>query len=46
MGTESIEDPNAYVAPGYAKGVMPPFKGTIPADKLDALVKYLAENAK
>jgi cytochrome c oxidase subunit II len=43
---ESIEDPIAYVAPGYAKGVMPPFKGTIPADKLDALVQYLAQNAK
>ncbi|HZO97540.1 MAG TPA: cytochrome c [Gaiellaceae bacterium] len=23
--TTSIEDPNAYVAPGYQKGVMPPF---------------------
>jgi cytochrome c oxidase subunit 2 len=43
---ESIEDPNAYVAPGYAKGVMPPFKGTISGAKLDSLVQYLAGNAK
>jgi cytochrome c oxidase subunit 2 len=43
---ESIEDPNAYIAPGYQKGVMPPFKGTITGDKLDQLVQYLAQNAK
>jgi cytochrome c oxidase subunit 2 len=44
---QSITDPNAYIAPGYAKGVMPPtFKQQIPADKLDQLVQYLAQNAK
>jgi cytochrome c oxidase subunit 2 len=44
---QSIDDPNAYIAPGYAKGVMPPtFKQQIPPDKLDQLVQYLAENAK
>ena len=42
---ESIVDPNKYVAPGYQPGVMPPnFAQTIPADKLDQLVQYLAEH--
>jgi len=42
---ESIVDPNKYIAPGYQPGVMPPnFAQTIPADKLDQLVQYLAEN--
>ena len=42
---ESIVDPNKYVEPGYQPGVMPPnFAQTIPADKLDALVQYLAEH--
>ncbi len=43
---ESILDPTAYVEPGYQAGVMPSFKGQIPAGDLDALVKYLATNAK
>jgi cytochrome c oxidase subunit 2 len=43
---ESIEDPGAYVVPGYQAGVMPPFKGTISGANLDALVQYLASNAK
>jgi cytochrome c oxidase subunit 2 len=44
---QSIVDPNAYIAPGYQKGVMPPtFGQTIPAPKLDQLVQYLASNAK
>lgn len=43
---ESIVDPNKYVEPGYQPGVMPPnFAQTIPADKLDQLVQYLAEHA-
>jgi cytochrome c oxidase subunit II len=42
----SILDPNAYVAPGYSANVMPPFKGQISSTDLDALVKYLASNAK
>jgi cytochrome c oxidase subunit II len=43
---ESILDPEAYVQPGYQAGVMPSFKGQIPPKDLDALVKFLAENAK
>jgi cytochrome c oxidase subunit 2 len=44
---QSIVDPNAYIAPGYQPGVMPPtFKSSIPPDKLDQLVQYLASNAK
>jgi cytochrome c oxidase subunit II len=43
---ESIEEPDAYIEPGFQKGVMPSFKGQIPADKVDQLVQYLAENAK
>jgi cytochrome c oxidase subunit 2 len=42
---KSITDPNAYIAPGYQPGVMPPtFGQTIPKDQLDALVQYLAQN--
>ena len=44
---ESIVSPDAYIAPGYQKGVMPPtFGQSIPAAKLDQLVQYLASNAK
>jgi cytochrome c oxidase subunit 2 len=44
---ESIVDPNAYVEPGYPKGVMPPDFGTsIPKAQLDALVQYLVTQAK
>jgi cytochrome c oxidase subunit 2 len=43
---ESIEDPNAYVQPGYSPGVMPPFADQIQPKDLDALVKFLAENAQ
>jgi cytochrome c oxidase subunit II len=42
----SIEDPNAYVAPGYSANVMPPFKDQLTPTELDVLVKYLATNAK
>ncbi len=43
----SIVTPDTYPAPGYAKGVMPrTFAQTIPADKLDQLVQYLAAHAK
>lgn len=38
---QSIEDPNAYVQPGFPKNVMPPFK--LPKEQLDALVSYLTE---
>jgi cytochrome c2 len=44
---QSIVDPNAYVAPGFQPNVMPAtFGKSIPPDQLDALVKFLAQNAK
>ena len=43
---QSIVDPGAYVPPGYTAGTMPSFETQIPADKLDELVQYLAENTK
>jgi cytochrome c oxidase subunit 2 len=43
----SIIDPEAYIAPGYPKGVMPAtFKSSITGPSLDQLVQYLASNAK
>jgi cytochrome c oxidase subunit 2 len=43
----SIIDPEAYIAPGYPGGVMPPtFKSTITGPALDQLVQYLASNTK
>jgi cytochrome c oxidase subunit II len=42
---ESIVDPNAYVQPGFPKGVMPPF-ATLPKDQLDALVQFLVQSSK
>jgi len=38
---ESIVNPDAYVAPGYQKGVMPGTFASLPPVQLDALVKYL-----
>jgi len=44
---QSIVDPNAFVAPGYPKGVMPTnFGKTLSKTQLETLVKYLAEQAK
>jgi len=44
---ESIVDPNAYIEPGFPKGVMPPnFKDIIKPNDLDALVQYLASGGK
>ena len=44
---ESIVDPNAFVAPGYPKGVMPTnFGKTLSKAQLETLVKYLAQQAK
>ena len=43
---QSIEDPDAYVAPGYSANVMPPFKDQLTPNELDVLVKFLATNAK
>jgi cytochrome c oxidase subunit 2 len=43
----SITDPNAYVAPGYPKNVMPQtFGKAIPTQQLDALVTYLINSSK
>jgi cytochrome c oxidase subunit II len=43
----SITDPNAYVAPGYPKNVMPAtFGQAIPKQQLDALVTYLINSSK
>jgi cytochrome c oxidase subunit II len=41
---QSIVDPNAYVEPGFPKGVMPPFP--LPDDQLDALVTFLIDSSK
>ena len=41
---ESIVDPNAYVQPGYPKGVMPDFSH-LPSNTVDALVMFLAASA-
>jgi cytochrome c551/c552 len=39
---QSIVDPNAYIAPGYPRGVMPETFSSLPKQQLDALVQYLA----
>jgi mono/diheme cytochrome c family protein len=39
---ESIEDPNAYVQPGYPKGVMPEFKGQLTPAELEAVETYVS----
>jgi cytochrome c oxidase subunit 2 len=38
---ESIEDPGAYVVPGYPNGVMPPYKGQLTEQQLNDLVEFL-----
>jgi cytochrome c oxidase subunit 2 len=43
---ESIVDPNAYVAPGYPKNVMPSTFSQLPKKQLDALVQYLVTSSK
>ena len=43
---QSIVDPNAYVEPGYPKGIMPLTFASLPKAQLDALVAYLAAGAK
>lgn len=40
---QSIVDPNAFISPGFAKGVMPAtFGSTLGAAKVDALVAFIA----
>jgi cytochrome c oxidase subunit 2 len=43
---ESIVNPNAYVEPGYQKGVMPGTYSSLPKAQLDALVQFLVGGAK
>jgi cytochrome c oxidase subunit II len=43
---ESIVDPNAYVAPGFPKNVMPSTFSQLPKAQLDALVQYLISSSK
>jgi cytochrome c oxidase subunit 2 len=43
---KSIVDPNAYIEPGFPKGIMPETFSSLPKDQLDALVTYLAQGAK
>jgi mono/diheme cytochrome c family protein len=44
-GAESIEDPNAYVAPGFPSGVMPPdFGKTLSRSQIADLVAFLTQN--
>jgi cytochrome c oxidase subunit II len=38
---ESIVKPDAYVEPGYQKGVMPATFASLPKDQLDALITFL-----
>ena len=43
---ESIVNPNAYVAPGFPKNVMPGTFSQLPKAQLDALVQYLISSSK
>jgi cytochrome c oxidase subunit 2 len=43
---ESIVNPNAYVEPGYPKGLMPGTFAGLPKAQLDALVEFLAAGSK
>jgi cytochrome c oxidase subunit 2 len=43
---ESIVDPNAYIEPGFPKGVMPPTFASLPKAQLDALVAFLVKSAQ
>ena len=42
---ESIENPDAYVVPGFAKGVMPSFAGKLTDSQLDQLVDFLTQKS-
>ena len=44
---ESILKPDAEVAPGFGKGIMPPnYESTLSSAEVDALVKYLSDATK
>jgi len=38
---QSIEDPSAYVVPGFPNGVMPPYKGKLTDAQIADLVEFL-----
>jgi cytochrome c oxidase subunit II len=42
---ESIVNPDAYVEPGYSKGVMPKTFADLPEQQLDSLVQYLVQES-
>ena len=44
--TESIKDPNAYVVPGFPKGVMPTTFGSLGDKKIADLVAFLTSGSK
>ena len=39
-------NPNAYVAPGFPKNVMPQTFSQLPKSQLDALVRYLVSSSR
>ena len=41
---ESIEDPDAYIVPGFPKGVMPTFKGKLTDSQINELVTFLTKS--
>src|SRR5262245_30869014 len=42
---ESIEDPGAYVVPGFPNGVMPAYKGQLTNQQINDLVKFLTSQS-
>ncbi len=40
---ESIENPDAYIVPGFAKGVMPACTGKLTDSQINELVSYLTK---
>jgi mono/diheme cytochrome c family protein len=40
---ESIENPDAYIVPGFSKGVMPAFAGKLTDSQVDELVSFLTK---
>ena len=40
---QSIEDPNAYVVPGFPRNVMPSFKGKLTDSQINELVAFLTK---
>ena len=42
---QSIEDPGAYVVPGFPNGVMPVYKGKLTDSQINDLVKFLTSQS-